>query len=854
MNRFGNREQRTLASLILLFLCLWALGTAGWRQADPELDWLEAIYRGLQMFSLNFTEPPGNIVPWELQVARFAEPAFTIIAFAATVSTQLRLIFRTLITHRAEQVTIIGYGVSGKAAAEQFRGTLPAARLVALDYSVNSADYRAARRHGVELIDCDALDAEARRSYAIGIPRSRELVIACGTDQTNLSLLDELSSELSGASPPVRLWLHLSSHALAERLRESYSCPRPGAPTIEFVEAADHAAQSVVLIHPLVLEARAAGLKRVHAVIHGFDDFGWLAAEQVLLNGIFPAPGFATPRVSVIAEDAAVAEAQWHARHPGMKGMLDVCFHAPEGGAIAWANVDDPMLTLVEDLPPSIHIFAGPESASELALVAALALRDGMRRGSRPAAPIVVRSDQRLLTGRDLGTPSGVAQLRLTIVDGYDTPVSAFGVIGRVLEERARAFHASYAGTSDPLDFNRLPHTQRLSNRRAAYHMLEKLRLLGFEDAAPTGSGYGLSDQGFAWLQRLDEERLREFDLLEHLRWRADRYIEGWRAGPRNSERRLRDRLGDDWSHYQALSADERSKDRSQFETFVASATAAPSGQGVARIVDLRWEGALPTWIMGDRPTLAIDDAAVTRYLAVASDCVPRLCLLVPRLPPSGLSADVEATVLRDALVRFGERLLDLGPSGMRVRFLRPASHPWDWLPPDERGLVDGVTLTDFAVGFASHRDPRRLGDLGTLGATLRTELMALVTPGTRLFTGLADDADRLMVQLWSELGLGPITGLVPYWREGPAIGPGVDDAIPHDLQLLCDAVELPPDLPPEEDEIGRQAAVADAVLQRATMLFAVSDGGNGGPGGVEDSVGKARTLRMPLRYIGVGT
>ena len=165
MSQLGTRE-RALAALILLFLAPRALGTAGWRQAAPELDWSEAVYRGLQMFSLNFTEPPGNIVPWELQVARFAEPAFTVVAFAATVSTQLRLIFRSLIARRAEQVTIIGYGVSGKAAAEQFRGTLPAARLVALDYSVNSADHHAARRHGIELIECDALDADARRSYA----------------------------------------------------------------------------------------------------------------------------------------------------------------------------------------------------------------------------------------------------------------------------------------------------------------------------------------------------------------------------------------------------------------------------------------------------------------------------------------------------------------------------------------------------------------------------------------------------------------------------------------------------------------------------------------------------------------
>lgn len=854
MRTVTTRQQRALISLALLFVGLWALGTVGWCGAAPGISWLEAIYRSLQMFSLNFDGVEGEVPPL-LQVARFAQPAFTILAFAATVSAELRLLLRSLVSHRAEQITIIGYGVSGKAAAERFRASAPDARLVALDHSVTPADHRAARRNGVELIACDALDAEARRSYAAGLARSSELVIACGSDQTNLSLLDELSADIAGVGRRVRLWLHLSSHALAERLRESYHCPSADTAVVEFVETADHAAQSVVLVHPLVVEARAAGLRRVHAVVHGFDDFGWLVVEQVLLNGIFPAPFFTTPKVTVIVEDAEAAQARWSARHPHMTTILDVSFHQPEGGVICWADADDPVMTRIEAITPTIHVFAGGES--EQTLVAALALRDAMRRGARPPAPIVVRSDHRRLTGQDLAAASGVLQLRVTIVDGYDAPASVFGIVGRIIEGRARAFHAIYAETSDPLAFDRLPHTQRLSNRRAAYHMLEKLRLLGFEDAWPRDAGYGLSARAVAALRDLSEEQLRDLDLLEHLRWRTDRFIEGWRAGPRNSERRLRDRLSDDWSHYTALAANERHKDRSQLETFIAGTAPATGDGGAHRIVDLHWEGPPPTWDVDGEARLMIDEAGVARLFANASadagGADPRLCLIVPQFPLAARHADDTATSLRGALDALGHRLLSLGPVRARVRFLRPPAHPWDWLAPHSSGRVDGATLSNFAVGFVGHRDPARLGDIDHLLTRLRADLVALVPPGTRLFTGLADGGDRLMATLWRHLALGPITGIVPFWHEGPALGSKVTDVVPASVIALCDTVERPAEWSEHRSGDEQHAAVADTILARSTLLCAVSDGFNGGPGGVEDSVAKARARRMPLRYIGVG-
>lgn len=848
MRRWGTREQRALAFATFVFLVLWASGTVGWLIAEPRISRWEALYRALQMFSLNWTAPEKG-VPALLQFARFAQPAFTLLAFAATLSGQLRLIFRTLWSLNAEQVTILGYGVAGKAAAERFRASRPDVRIVALDHSVTEADHRAARRHGVELIECDVLDKEARDRFAIGLERGREVVIACGSDQANLSLLDELGTELTGREKPVRLWPHLQSHPLAERLRESYGKLDERAPVVEFVEVADYAAQAVLLAHPLVLEARAAGLPRVHAVIHGFDDFGWLAVEQVLLNGVFPAPTLALPRITVVTDAPARARADWNARHPGLARSMDVRFLDPGDGAIGWADADDPLLTSIErELPPSIHIFAGIDS--EQALAAALALRDGMRRGVRTVAPIAVRSDHRRLTGGDLAEPSGVMQLRLTIVDGYDTPVSAFGIIGGVLEARAQSFHAAYARGGDAPPFDRLPHSQRLSNRRAAFHLLEKLRLLGFEQALPIDRVYRIAPAGLGWLRALPAEELEALDRLENVRWRTDRLIEGWRAGPRNSERRLRDGLEGDLTAIPALSAAERAKDRSQLDDFLAGRAERSSKDGGApRVVDFGWEGPPPRWEWSSQVWLAFDPTAVA-WPPPAPGVAPRLRLLVPPLLSGGTDADRDAAGVRGALARCAADILAHAPAGARLRFARAAAHPWNWLAPDEEGRIDGATLPRFVVGFTGHRDPARLGDPDRLAAALREELGAAIPAGTELVTGLAAGGDALMVGLWRELGLGPVTGIVPYRdARGPSAGPDPEDRVPDELLRLCASVE-DSGAPPGASDEERHIAVADAILARATLLVAVSDGANGGAGGVEDIVRRMRARGGLVRYI----
>ena len=74
----------------------------------------------------------------------------------------------------------------------------------------------------------------------------------------------------------------------------------------------------------------------------------------------------------------------------------------------------------------------------------------------------------------------------------------------RVLEGFARSVHADYQalGGGGP-GFDDVAESLRVSNRRAAYHFVQKLKLLGFEDAAPVDASLGIGKQGRDWLTQI---------------------------------------------------------------------------------------------------------------------------------------------------------------------------------------------------------------------------------------------------------------------------------------------------------------------------------------------------------------
>ncbi|MDF7777905.1 hypothetical protein P1X14_21800 [Sphingomonas sp. AOB5] len=858
--------------LAIAFVAIWALGTLGWRWTDPSLDWPEAIYRALQLFSLNF-EQTADINIW-LQLARFLAPAFLIYTLIIAFSRHLGMWMWAISKLFRRRITVVGFGSVGKAAAQRLRERHKRARIVAIDRTVAPADRRAADNAGVKLIEVDALDAVGRDRFPVSLRRSDDIVIACGPDDITLAIAEDIRSDLrSRGETDTNIWMHLGSHSLAERLRDADTATDP--PRAEPFELATTTARALMMEHPLSLEARAAELKRVHVVIHGFGEFGWVMAEEVLLNGGFPAPTFKPPLVSVVVANSAEAKARWLARHHTEHDVPEVeFFDAPKGTLGTDDTALEPLDEIEKLAPPSLHVIAmGDDTVS---IAEGLALRAAMRRGKRITAPIAIFTETRSHRPFDLAKPSGVRQHSLMMVGDALGASGQASFVDSEIETLARTIQKGYHDKWGGPEFKKEPFTMQLSNRRAAAHFLHKLRVLGFERLDPQAIAFGIGDSGLGWLESLPETKLLEIDRFEHERWRVDRVLEGWRPGKRNDEARLRHQLVPGWFAALAPNATD-GKDRAQMAAFLKDGRKRLRGAMLTlpwgsiklpwgwkktrakypRTVDRVWEGALPVWTVGKKSLkLAFAEPVDWSAFASADGEEVRLRILLPKQPPLRLkdpaddkdkdeSWELRLELMRQALADFAGQILDprqrTGIS--QVRFLRCADGSWDWLARDAGDRIDGITLPHLRIGFAGHIDLARLGDVEAVKARLRDEVAALA-PEDRisLMTGLAPGSDQLMIDVWPTRET--VTGVYPFAVNGKPASDDRDTAvIPDALAARVGTLAGP---------IGSHDALGKAILDWANLLIVVSDGNANGDGGTENLVEQARARGMLVRYIKV--
>ncbi len=840
-----------------LFLLIWLTGALGWRLSFESLAWQDCLYKSLQLFGLNFDLPDaaGSVHPL-LGVSRFMAPGIAALALVAALSSRFASNLRAVrnILRSNETAVIVGYGETGRAAARAVRKSRERIRIVAVDTVASDAAIAEAKGEGIELFTADALDARTTEAFPIRLSRADTIIVACGDDATSMAVAEELATRRHalGRKHGVvggGIWMHVRSRRLLEQLREADFAGKAGEARLVHPFGMDEAVlQDLLLRHPPALRARQFGHTRVHVVIHGFDDFAWTAAEQILLNGQFPGPGYSTPLISVIVPDAAAAQAQWQARHGDLAQELDIDFHTRGGEDIGWIGNPEPLATIERGAPPSLHIFSLEDDRT--CISAALALREAMERGLRFPSPIAVHARMRGSAAIAPEQETPVLQHKLHVIGDVDQ-AACFTVFGnRVLESFARAVHEDYLKLQPGAPFEELAETLQVSNRRAAYHFIHKLKLLGFEEAGPCDRALGIGSQGVAWLAGLSEPQKLHLSVLEHLRWRADRLLEGWRQGERDDERRLRDQLRLGWTHFDSLNQLDQRKDRSQLEAFHAiNQGAAQLPMRASRIDDRGWEGPLPRWIaQGGELALRFDEQPDWRQCADGGVLRARILIpLEPELAASGFPDHNKLrAAVRAALKRFAAEQLALMPEASTIRFGRIASPGWDWLEPMER--VDGVVLPPPVIGFAGHRDLGRLGDADALEDELLDHLKEILPPGgATLVTGAAAGADELMIRLWKRHDFGTVQAVFPFGNAlAPRSGAEAEAAVAPDLLALIDQKLFPaPQLGENEHQ-----AVARTILDRATMFVAVTDGRSGGGGGTEDMLANARERLMTVRAI----
>ncbi len=495
--------------------------------------------------------------------------------------------------------------------------------------------HRRRRALALDLADLSGLEPGACRTLVLADPPDPAELIA------GLAKLPALQGRRGIPSRPLRLILMHPAD------------PPPTLPEL--------APGGPIAVETFALEDRAARALCARWSLHSGLDPVYGQVPHLLVRGLETPPGRALlvqalrlmaygesrPRVTV-AGASPQTRAGFQAAYP----------QAPQVADFAWVDAD---LAGLEPVPPVTQVFvcAGPETGADVLEPAhAVGRRIAAIQGVSP--PILLEVGDRVADGTLADWDGQV--FPFSYLETACRPEVLFDGLG---DELARSIHEQYTDSiaaqgRDPerepagRPWSGLAASYRNANRHQADHLWAKLAVMDCR-AVPEERV-----ESFTFAP-LEAEHLA---VIEHLRWAADRHLDGWSYAPvRDNARRHHPQL----IPYPDLS--EPMKDLDRFAVRGVPSLLARSGLGVVRML-----------------ILGIPDAAgcpADRRLAqLARDVLERL---LARYPDRSL---VLAATLTDPAARLVARLaLDLAGAALFLLCARPLTQTLADVPDDPARL-----------------------------------------------------------------------------------------------------------------------------------------------------------------------
>jgi hypothetical protein len=528
--------------IVIAIIAILVLGAIGFQKnlavTDAGRSYSRAtlFYLALQMFLLNsgaVAEPVG----WELETARLlAVLAF----FAAVLKTAVAVFWRRVDEWRASWARGHTVVCGGEAT-----GLLMAAERLAAGEQVVLID-DVPDRDLVELRDLGALalvgDATNSATLAkAGVRDAARVMIAVGDDATNLQVAaatGQLCRDPRRAPPTV-----IDVHCVDTRMFELLE-PVSGLGLVREPAGVEYrrfdplfdGARALLDAHPLDREPIAACSPLVvQLVLFGFTRESECLLLQTARMGHY-ANGI-RPKVRIVAPDAAASERRLRFRFPAIDNILDLEFVASE--------LEDPRtLTRVDGWlhePRMLSTVAISPRDADDSLPIAMSLSPYI---ADSGVPVFVRLSHRPDLARLLAERSGAPGSWHVFGELTRAGIANF-VIQAGQDRQARAIHDDYVRRrvergDKPADYpamrpwEQLSESYRESNRHQADHIPVKLRAAGCVIAAS-------DDPRPPAIWTADEVEL--LAAMEHARWNANRWLDGWRLGPRNDARKTHPKL-----------------------------------------------------------------------------------------------------------------------------------------------------------------------------------------------------------------------------------------------------------------------------------------------------------------------
>jgi RyR domain len=520
------------------------------------------------------------------------------------------------------------------------------------------------------------------------------LLIDHGDDARTVAALHSVLDNIAPGSSPPTIVAQVADRrlrrAVQSRVAQAGVKPRP-----ILVGASSLIAEHFVAAEHLFELAYWRDQPRLHVVLVGFDHLGQSFFDELVSTGI--AGELQRPLIRIVTPDEAGARAFLQREMPEIDKSAEIVI-----SACALADLGDPTrspLVEAEGILPltAILLLLDEETDTLLASSAVVDLQD--RHGFANAALFIggPGSDEACALATPMRSPRNLGR-KISRIDDLGAIDSLLDYILEGRDALARQFHDAYlreyagkTGAGTPWDT--LSETYRRANRRAAWHLAQKLWTLGLsipDDASLLGSVDPVTYENVIKplaASAAEDDTVRRLARLEHERWCAERRLDGWEHGEvRDDTRRRHPSLVsfDD----PRLTADDIAKDIGQVRfllgsvvrpaqngaatRFVTGVVSAPAGaQAGISVKELRERLAHEPQRFATilSPLITEREVAATLALVEALDAKGRdFCLIVPEWYPDNKTVRADAAArapgLLALLARSQTRIAPIGPAG----------------------------------------------------------------------------------------------------------------------------------------------------------------------------------------------
>ncbi len=494
---------------------------------------LFVLYHTLQLLlghGAHLAEP----IPWQLHFGRIFGVCFVL---AAVGYPYYQLLQRQLIQVPPRSVVICGLGDFGMkiAIAARQRGK----HVVAIEKLKNEATEQALRQE-IKLIEGDALHENVlRRAH---LDRSESLLVSTENDATNEAIARQAGSLIVQGSRQdsplicrvlVRdplFWRQPDGQQKPLDWGQSATGPRPDyrVNLLDLVAMHDEAIRQALRKFPLDIKPiQVSDDTRVHLVVVGFGRMGQALALQAARIGHF-ANETPTRKIRITVVDANVKSVVKKFKEEVCHSKLDECCEFNEHDL----HHSRPGFTAELD---GLLQRSGPGEWQTIVFCLESATTANDEENCRLGlefANLTNQERRRLLTNQT--TRSGYDTLLRNSASQNSQYLHPFGMVedlftwdllqNKTEDKIASAIHEDYVKHHGGDSWETLSENLKDSNRHAADHVPIKLRALGYHDAPL------VPDQ--ARIEHFSESEKLLMAKMEHERWCAERFLDGWKYGP----------------------------------------------------------------------------------------------------------------------------------------------------------------------------------------------------------------------------------------------------------------------------------------------------------------------------------